>query len=259
MYYHKLPDLQAQKALNETRAKNAPAADAPAADAPAADAPAADAPAADASAADAPASIESGAAKASSKPADIDFDALKSLSDVGIDVSFLDDCKSKLQGDSQTSQGDSQTPKGEGQIPKGEGQTSQGDSQTPKGEGQTEDETQKQLDKTAGQISNLNQIQEERLSKPPNSDSSKVATEAEQEAATQVTDQLASLAKQVKPGEITDKGGVQKALGIGSVDVEGVSNAEKVDLTLDSSDKADQPMESDALKHHIGVDKSPSA
>lgn len=154
----------------------------------------------------------------------IDFEALKSLSDMGIDVSFLDDCKSKLQSGSQV-----------------------------------EDTNQEQLDKAASEITNLSQIQDERLSKPPNSELSKVVTEAEQAAAAQVTNQLVALAKQVTPGEITDNDNVQKALGVGLVECEGISNAERVDKTLESCDNSDQPMETDALEHHIGIDKSPSA
>ncbi|KAG8240253.1 hypothetical protein J437_LFUL004713 [Ladona fulva] len=125
----------------------------------------------------APDSINSGS-NSSSDPYDvkIDFEALKTLSDVGIDVSFLENVENELKNEA----------------------------------------LQRGLDQTGELLGKLEQVQRERLSQPPPSHLSLVAkpSEIEVQLAEKITENLTDMAKRVTPEAIVPLPAIRKAMGI---------------------------------------------
>lgn len=155
-------------------------------------------------------------------PADekVNFESLKSLSDLGIDVSFLDHFQSAQ-----------------------------------------EDKMQQGLDKVADKLTELSQLQTERLSVPPTSESAKMVGENETKTAGEVTEKLAELTGSVKPGDVTDSEKMREALGIGMVEDTQTPSGDKVDETLAKSDNEDTSAVnkiSETFQPNLTVGESPT-
>lgn len=121
--------------------------------------------------------------KAQSGNVTIDYESLRSLADLGIDVSFLDDM--------ETSKEIKVEPKSDAVI-------------------------QKKLDETSDLLTSLHQAQHDRLSLKPPPHLSHVMEPSvnEIQLADKVSESLKDLAKQVSPGAITSIVGLRKAMGI---------------------------------------------
>lgn len=113
-------------------------------------------------------------------PQAMNLDNLNSLSDLGIDISFLEGVE------------------------------------TLKKEVEDQRQTQVQLNTTGGLIENLQQVQSDRLSTAPPSHLSQVLqpTVAEQSLVDKITENLTDLAKRVPPAAIVPVAGIRKALGV---------------------------------------------
>lgn len=121
----------------------------------------------------------------------------------------------------------------------------------------SDDEIQQKLDNAAEAVNELHDLQQQRLSEHPSSDKVKNIPDKELSAATNLSGRLAAIAKQAKPGELTDAAAVQKALGVGLINTGVQSNADRVDdiMTTNSS----SPTAADPIDHHIAVGGSPTA
>ena len=122
------------------------------------------------------------ASESEDEPAKVDFESLKSLSDVGIDVSFLESLQQKYE--------------------------------------ETSDGHLDSLADTAGLISELKEVQLERLSAALPLHLSQIAmpNDHEMALASQIQNNLLEMAKQVTPGDVVPHEAVRRALGI-SIDV----------------------------------------
>ncbi|XP_037084818.1 bromodomain-containing protein 7-like [Pollicipes pollicipes] len=122
----------------------------------------------------------------------VDFAALKSLSSLGIDVSFLDAIESEER----------------------RGQEAPG-----------------RLDQTSELIASLSEIQRRRLSQPPDT-APAAPSQQETELADAVVGRLTAMARQTAPGELAPTAAVRKALGLGPVtgSPDNPSSHEEVDV-----------------------------
>ncbi|XP_074644692.1 bromodomain-containing protein 7-like [Tubulanus polymorphus] len=110
----------------------------------------------------------------------VDFNNLRTLSNIGIDTSFLDTFEKEMRQENKT------------------------------------EVVQKKLDETSGFIKDLERVQNERLSRQPPPHLSYIPgpSPTEIQLAEKVTKGLTDLTKQVKPGDVVSATGVRKALGI---------------------------------------------
>ena len=167
----------------------------------------------------APSTSASSAKKDSAAPS-VDFDSLKSISDLGIDVSFLDHFKQA-------------------------------------------DKMQNELDKNADKITELNNMQSDRLSMHPASiDKVKAIPDKEKSAAGEIITQLASLAGEATPGDLTDSSKLRQSMGVGPVPVTSQPGplsvtVDKV-LTENESKDGENITHADALVHSVPLGESPS-
>ncbi|XP_071443291.1 uncharacterized protein Brd7-9 [Hetaerina americana] len=106
----------------------------------------------------------------------IDFEALKTLSDVGIDVSFLDNVENDFKNEA----------------------------------------LQRGLDQTSDLIGKLEQVQRERLSQPPPAHLALVPKPSEMEVhlAEKITENLTDMAKKVHPEAVAPLPAIRKAMGV---------------------------------------------
>uniref|UniRef100_A0A8D8IIV7 Bromodomain-containing protein 7 n=1 Tax=Culex pipiens TaxID=7175 RepID=A0A8D8IIV7_CULPI len=113
----------------------------------------------------------------------VDFNALRSLGDLGVDVGFLDEFEQQLQSANVTSS------------------------------------LQQSLNVNSGLIHKLHQIQSDRLSAPLPGHLSFVqrAGETEIDLAAQITNNLTNIAKQLPPVALASPHGLRKAMGMSSV------------------------------------------
>nr|CAG4638384.1 EOG090X04G3 [Cyclestheria hislopi] len=116
---------------------------------------------------------------------EINFNSLRTLGDLGIDVSFLDTFEAQM-----------------------------------KAEQSAREISQNYLDETGSLISNLEKVQRERLSRTPPPHLSNIAppSDIELQLAEKITEGITFVAKQTNPGSIASTVGLRKAMGI-SVDV----------------------------------------
>jgi len=119
---------------------------------------------------------------------EIDFESLKTLSNDGIDMSFLDTIAKKFEGKTEAEDGNSAEAK---------------------------------LGKSAKLIQDLRAAQYERLSSAPPQHLSQIQppNQKEQELAEKVQECLADLASQVKPGDISAATALRKAMGVSAMSV----------------------------------------
>ena len=157
---------------------------------------------------------------ATSSTPSVDFDSLKSISDLGIDVSFLDHFKQA-------------------------------------------DNMQNELNKNADKITELNKMQSDRLSMHPASiDKVKAIPDKEKTAAGEIITQLASLAGEATPGDLTDNSKLRQSMGVGPVPV--TSQAGPLSVTVDKvlteneSKDGENITHADALVHSVPLGESPS-
>ena len=165
-------------------------------------------------------STSASTAKQDSAAPSVDFDSLKSISDLGIDVSFLDHFKQA-------------------------------------------DRMQNELDKNADKITELNKLQLDRLSMHPASiDKVKAIPDKEKTAAGEIITQLASLAGEATPGDLTDNSKLRQSMGVGPVPV--TSQAGPLSVTVDKvlteneSKDGENITHADALVHSVPLGESPS-
>jgi len=120
---------------------------------------------------------------------DIDFESLKTWSNDGIDMSFLDGIAKKFEAKAEVEKGD----------------------------GSAEDK----LGKSAKLIEDLRAAQYERLSSAPPQHLSQIQppNQKELELAEKVQECLADLASQVKPGDISAATALRKAMGVSAMSV----------------------------------------
>ena len=165
-------------------------------------------------------STSASTAKQDSAAPSVDFDSLKSISDLGIDVSFLDHFKQA-------------------------------------------DRMQNELDKNADKITELNKLQSDRLSMHPASiDKVKAIPDKEKTAAGEIITQLASLAGEATPGDLTDNSKLRQSIGVGPVPVTSQPGplsvtVDKV-LTENESKDGENITHADALVHSVPLGESPS-
>ena len=162
-----------------------------------------------------PTADDGGAGKLSDS---IDFTSLKSISDLGIDVSFLEHFEES-------------------------------------------EKKQKELDNAAGQVTELNKLQSDRLSLAPTNEKAKIITEEEEKVAGKLRTQLASLTADVTPSDVTDVSKVEAALGVGLVPINEKPDGQVVDELLTAEEGAlpvENVTQADALCHAIPLDESPS-
>ncbi|XP_063225828.1 bromodomain-containing protein 7 isoform X2 [Bacillus rossius redtenbacheri] len=117
-------------------------------------------------------------------PAPVDIGALKSLSDIGIDTSFLESLEKDMRrSDEQKA---------------------------------AEDAMQAGLDHTSSLLQKLQQVQNDRLSLPPPAHLAHVPQPSENEVqlAEKITESLKDMAKKVPPGAIAPVSAVRKAMGV---------------------------------------------
>ncbi|XP_048762024.1 bromodomain-containing protein 7-like [Ostrea edulis] len=136
------------------------------------------------------------------KPVNIDINSLKSLNDLGVDVSFLDDFE-KMSSESTQ-----------------------------------KDPVQERLDQTASLIKDLQATQKERLSArlPMHLAHVPGPSEKEIQLAQKVTQELKELAKEVSPADISSVQGLRSAMGITLNPIK----AEPVEETLEPEPAANQ-------------------
>jgi len=117
--------------------------------------------------------------KSNNDSVSIDYDSLRSLADLGIDVSFLDTLDDKIETKSQTT-------------------------------------IQKKLTETSEMLTNLQRVQHERLSVKPPAHLAHVMEPSTDEIqlADKVTESLKDLAKQATPMNVSSLVGLRKAMGI---------------------------------------------
>nr|CAG4645465.1 EOG090X04G3 [Lynceus sp. MCZ IZ 141354] len=153
--------------------------------------------------------------------ATINFDSLRSLGDIGIDVSFLDSMETQYVAQYSS---------------------------------------QSRLDETGVLISTLEKVQRERLSQMPPANLSNMPGPSEMEVklVERITDGLTQMAKQVHPSDVASTTALRKAMGISSgheaeqkndsietlpkMEVQSNDNLDELRVFLSSSDKTDAVM-----------------
>ncbi|XP_070575836.1 bromodomain-containing protein 7-like [Ptychodera flava] len=140
---------------------------------------------------------------------EIDFEALKSLSDIGIDMSFLPAMEKELNKENTSTEG--------GNV-------------------------QEKLNETGDLIKDLEKSQLERLSKKPPSNLQYAPgpSDKECEIAEKLTQQLKELTSQAEPGSVASTHAVRNAMGI-SVPEEPQSTPAEIDITNILSSPANTP------------------
>ncbi|KAL7029441.1 hypothetical protein ACKWTF_006245 [Chironomus riparius] len=117
----------------------------------------------------------------------VNFDELRTLKDIGVDISFLKTFEKAINGNEQT-----------------------------------ENNLQTKLDTTSTLIEQLHQVQSDRLSAPLPQHLSLVAhpNKQEMELADQITSNITTMAKKLPPFAISSVGGVRKAMGMSNIPLE---------------------------------------
>ncbi|XP_063439065.1 bromodomain-containing protein 7-like [Mytilus trossulus] len=123
--------------------------------------------------------MKDGGGTTDEKSANIDFDSLRGLSDLGVDMSFLDNMEKSMKKE--------------------------------------KDPVQEKLDQTATLINDLQQTQSERLSQnlPPHITQVPGPSEKEIQLAQKVTKELKELAREAQPANISSVQGLRTAMGVG--------------------------------------------
>ncbi|XP_052060105.1 bromodomain-containing protein 7-like isoform X1 [Mytilus californianus] len=123
--------------------------------------------------------MKDGGGSTDEKSANIDFDSLRGLSDLGVDMSFLDSMEKSMKKE--------------------------------------KDPVQEKLDQTATLLNDLQQTQNERLSQnlPPHITQVPGPSEKEIQLAQKVTKELKELAREAQPANISSVQGLRNAMGVG--------------------------------------------
>lgn len=147
------------------------------------------------------ASPEDSAVPAEAPPTEIDFDALKSLSEEGIDMSFLPSLQARLAAAATQGQADSSSSAA----------AAAGDQPAPALS------VESRLEATAGLLESLKTVQQERLSLPPpaNLNLINLPSDKELELAEQVAESLASIIQvAARPGQVASLPAIRRAMGV---------------------------------------------